>query len=87
MPATAVRFEHDANAPPEDVRVIVAVEVVTTLLLASSIFTTGCVESTAPDTPATGCVVKTTFVAGLLTVTVGDVGMVVSVPPSSLIAL
>ena len=49
--------------PPEDVKLIEAVDQVTTLPAESSTFTTGWTVKAAPDTPATGWVVKTNWLA------------------------
>ena len=44
------------NAPPEAPTITDAVEPVTVFPYASTTRTTGCVDNTAPDAPATGCV-------------------------------
>jgi hypothetical protein len=62
-PETALRPEHEASVPPEAISVIVVEALVTMLPAESSIFTTGWVESVAPEAPATGCVVKTSLAA------------------------
>ena len=62
-PAVALSPPHDDNVPALGTSVIVWVEVVTTLLPESSTLTTGWVVSAAPDAPAAGWVVKTSWVA------------------------
>jgi hypothetical protein len=49
--------------PPDAVREIVAVEVVTTLPAASSTLMIGCTVNTEPEAPAVGDLVKTSWVA------------------------
>jgi hypothetical protein len=63
-PPVAVSPEHEASVPPDEVSVIVDEDEVTRLPKTSSISTTGCVVNAAPESPATGCVVKINFVAG-----------------------
>ena len=62
-PDVAFNPEHEANVPPEALRVIVVDAVVTTLPAESSTFTTGWVERVVPEAPEPGCVVKTNLVA------------------------
>jgi hypothetical protein len=62
-PAAAVKPVQDDKVPPEDVRLIEAVDEVTTLPAESSTFTTGCAVRAAPDAPAAGWVVKTNWLA------------------------
>jgi len=62
-PDEALSAAQDDNEPPEAARVIVAEDVVTTLPLASSTFTTGFVVNAEPELVETGWVVKTSFVA------------------------
>jgi hypothetical protein len=63
-PADAVRPEHDASVPPEGVNEITAVDEVTMLPAESSTLTIGWDVNAVPDTPATGEVVKTSWLAG-----------------------
>jgi hypothetical protein len=53
-PPTAVTLVVPPIVPPEAVAVTVAVEDVTVFPFASAIRTTGCVDRTEPDAPATG---------------------------------
>ena len=62
-PAAAVNPVQDASVPPEAVKLIEAVDDVTTLPAESSTFTTGCVVSAVPAGPATGWVVKANWLA------------------------
>jgi uncharacterized 2Fe-2S/4Fe-4S cluster protein (DUF4445 family) len=63
-PDEALSPAQDDSVPPEAARVIVADDVVTTLPLASSTFTTGFVVNAEPEVVETGWVVNTSFVAG-----------------------
>ena len=62
-PATAVRPVQPVKVPPEGVKEMVAVELVTTLPPLSSTVTIGCVKNTLPDPPATGWTVNTSLEA------------------------
>jgi hypothetical protein len=64
-PAVAVKPVQEEKVPVRFVvvRVIEAVDEVTTLPAESSTFTTGWTVNAAPDTPATGWVVKTNLLA------------------------
>ena len=53
-PAAAVSPVHNESVPPDAVKLIEAVEDVTTLPAESSTFTMGCVVSAVPAGPATG---------------------------------
>jgi hypothetical protein len=64
IPAEAVNPVQPDSAPPEDFNVIDAVDDVTMLPAESSTFTTGWVVKAVPDTPATGWVVNTNWLAG-----------------------
>jgi hypothetical protein len=52
------------SVPPVDATVTVADEFVTVFPYASTTRTTGCVDNTAPDAPATGCVTTSRPTAG-----------------------
>jgi hypothetical protein len=58
-PAAAVKPVQDERMPPVGLRMIEAVDDVTTLPAESSTFTTGWTVRAAPDAPAMGWVVKT----------------------------
>jgi hypothetical protein len=62
-PDEALSPAQDDSVPPDAARVIVADDVVTTLPLASSTFTTGFVVNAEPEVVETGWVVKTSFAA------------------------
>ena len=62
-PATAATLVVPDNVPLPAVTLTVLVALVTVLLFASAIRTTGCVDSAEPDAPATGDVDTNTFVA------------------------
>ena len=62
-PDTAATLVVPDNVPLPAVTLTVLVALVTVLLFASAIRTTGCVDNTAPDAPATGCVATTSLLA------------------------
>jgi hypothetical protein len=62
-PEVALRPEQEAKVPPEALRVMVVVAVVTTLPAESSTLTTGSVARAEPEAPPTGWVVKTNLAA------------------------
>jgi hypothetical protein len=63
-PLTGVNPEQNVNLPfPDGVRMIGVVAEVTTLPSGSSSANTGSTKKSVPDTPATGCVVKTSLLA------------------------
>jgi hypothetical protein len=62
IPPEAVSPEHEERIPPEALSVMVALEV-TLLPPESCTRSTGCVEKTEPDSPATGWVVKISLLA------------------------
>jgi hypothetical protein len=64
IPAVATRFVQFDNVPPFVARVITALDVVTGLPAESSIPTVGIVANAEPAAPPTGCVAKTSCVAG-----------------------